>query len=175
MLIRVVFPYLLLALVICGYIYFRYKKLGTILFKVNRVLFSRYNLDSLLLIIMISVGSYFLSGLDLHNVPAAQDAMVLGPYTYSFFYLVLILTVIVREVEKPAIRERGISTPRGFYLWSEIASFQWIKNTLKIMIARGNKKRSEIWEVELSDKKKLDQLLKEFVPKSSRSSKKKSH
>ena len=174
MLLRLIFPYILLAAVICGYIYFRYHTLGPILLRVNRVLFSRYNLDSLLLIIIISVASYFLSGLDLQNVPAAQDGLVLGPYTYVYFYLVLILTVIAREVEKPAIREKGISTPRGFYRWVEVISFQWTKNTLKVFIERNNKKRSEIWEVEPSDKKKLDQLLKDNVQKRSKRSKKKS-
>lgn len=174
MLLRLIFPYILLVVVICGYIYFRYKKLGPVQLKVNRVLFSRYNLDSLLLIIIISVVSYFLSGIGLQIVPAAQDAMFLGPYTYAYFYLVLILTVIAREVEKPAIRERGISTPRGSYLWNEITSFQWTKNTLRIFMERGNKKRSEIWEVDPPDKKKLNQLLKEYVAKSSRRSKKKS-
>ncbi len=174
LLLRLIFPYILLALVICGYIYFRYNKLGSILLKVNRVLFSRYNLDSLMLIIIISVASYFLSGLDLQNVPAAQDALVLGSYTYSYFYLVLILTVIAREIEKPAIREKGISTPRGFYIWNEVVSFQWTKNTLKVLIERNNKKRSEIWEVGPSDKKRLNQLLKDNVQKRSRRTKKKS-
>jgi len=174
LLLRLIFPYILLAVIICGYIYIRYRKLGPITLRVNRVLFSRYNLDSLLLVIIISVASYFLSGLDLQSVPAAQDAQVLGPYTYAYFYLVLIFTVIAREVEKPAIRERGISTPRGFYIWSEIVSFQWTKNTLKVFIERNNKKRSEVWEVEPSDKKKLDQILKDYVRKSSKRSKKKS-
>lgn len=174
MLLRLIFPYILLAVVICGYIFVRYRKLGPIILQVNRVLFSRYNLDSLLLIIIISVASYFLSGLDPQNVPAAQDALVLGPYTYAYFYLVLILTVIAREAEKPAIRERGISTPRGFYRWGEITSFQWTKNTLKILIERSNKKRNEIWEVKPTDKKALDQILKDNVQKRSKRSKKKS-
>ena len=174
MLLRLIFPYILLAVIICGYIYVRYRKLGPIIMRVNRVLFSRYNLDSLLLIIIISVASYFLSGLDLQNVPAAQDSLVLGPYTYAYFYLVLIMTVTAREAEKPAIREKGISTPRGFYTWGEITSFQWTKNILKVFIERNNKKRSEIWEVEPLDKKKLDQVLKDNVRKSSKRSKKKS-
>jgi len=170
--LRLIFPYILLAAIICGYIYIRYKKLGPIKLKVNRVLFSRYNLDSLLLIIIIAVASYFLSGLDLQNIPAAQETMVFGRFTYAYFYLVLVLTVIIREVEKPAIREKGISTPRGFYTWDEIKSYQWAKSTMKIFIERNNKKRNEIWEIEPSSKTKLEQILKDKVRKSSKKKKK---
>lgn len=174
MLLRFIFPYILLALIIIVYICFRHRKLGPIIMRVNRVLFSRYNLDSLLLIIIFIVVSYFLSGLELQTVPADRETSVFGQYTQAYFYIVLILCVIAREVEKPAIREKGISTPRGFYRWSEVSSFQWTKNTVNIVTERNNKKRSETWEVETSDKKKLDQTLKDNVRKSSKRLKKKS-
>ncbi len=165
MIIRLIFPYVLLALVILGYIYIRRRQLGPVLLKVNRILFSRYNTDSFLLIILIVLGSYFLSRLDPYDVNVADDVLVLGPYTYLFFYAALIMTVIGREVEKPALREKGISTPRGFWKWDEVSSYRWSKNTVTISMKRGRKKRLEVWEVNAKDKKEIDALLKKMTPK----------
>ncbi len=165
MLIRLMFPYVLLLLIIVAYFYLRHRQLGPVLLKVNRILFSRYNTDSFLLILLIGLGSYFLSRLDPYEANAAVDALVLGPYTYLFFYAALILTVIGREVEKPALREKGISTPRGFWKWDEVSSYRWSKNTVTLSINRGRKKRQEVWEVNAGDKKEIDALLKKMSPK----------
>ncbi len=173
MMIRLLFPYLLLSLIVIVYLYVRRLQLGPVLLKVNRTLFSRYNADSLLLIIVITAASYFLSRIDLQNLSEAAGAMPLGPYTYVYFYGALILTVILREAEKPALREKGISTSRGFWKWNEVSSYRWSKNTLTLSIDRANKKRLETWQVNAADKKEIDLLLRQMVPKRSGRSKKK--
>lgn len=173
MLIRLMFPYILLFLIVVVYLYVRRLQLGSVLLKVNRALFSRYNADSFMLIIVITAVSYFLSRFDLQDIPAAAESMILGPYTYAYFYGALVLTVILREIEKPALREKGISTSRGFWKWDEILSYRWSKNTVTLSISRGKKKRSEIWQVNGADKKELDSLLKKMVPKRTGRSKRK--
>ncbi len=173
MLIRLLFPYVLLLFIVIVYLYVRRLQLGPVLLRVNRAFFSRYNADSFMLIIVITAASYFLSRLDLQNIPAAADGMLLGPYTFAYFYGALVLTVILREVEKPALREKGISTSRGFWKWDEILSYRWSKNTVTLSINRGKKKRSEIWQVNGADKKELDSLLKKMVPKQTGRSKRK--
>lgn len=162
---RLLFPYLILLLIITGYIYFRHHKLGPVILKVNRRLLTRYNSDSFFLILILAAASYFLARYELINTPVAEDTTVLGPYTYMIFYGALLLAVICREVEKPALREKGISSPRGFWLWPEIDSFRWSKNVLTINVTRGSRKRTEIWQVEPSAKKATDQVLKKMVPK----------
>ncbi|MBW6462792.1 MAG: hypothetical protein ACNA7Z_01270 [Dethiobacteria bacterium] len=174
MYLRLLFPYLLLLFIVIGYVYYRYYKLGPILLKVDRVLLSRYNNDSLMLIVILAAASYFLMRFDLQNISAVEDVLLLGPYTYVYFYGALMVAVIAREVEKPAIREKGISTPRGFWKWSEVESFRWSKDVLTITIDRGKRKRMEAWQVKADAKKELDQMMKKMVPKRSGKGKKKS-
>jgi len=81
--------------------------------------------------------------------------------------------VIAREVERPALREKGISTSRGFWQWSEILSYRWSKEILYITISRGKRTKGEQIQVNPAVKKELDQLLKKMVPKRSGKGKKK--
>ncbi len=173
MIIRLIFPYILLILIVLVYLYIRRLQLGPVLLKVNRILFSRYNADSFLLIMILMAVSYFLSRIDLQNMPVATDAMILGPYVHLFFYGVLVLTVIAREAEKPALREKGVSTPRGFWKWNEVSSYRWSKNTVTLSINRAGKKRAETWQVKAMDKKEIDSLLKKMIPKRTRRSRNK--
>ncbi len=173
MIVRLLFPYLLLALIVAGYLYMRHRQLGTVLLRVNRVLFSRYNTDSFLLIAVITAASYFLSRFELQNVQETAAASGLGPYTFIYFYGALILTVAAREFERPALREMGVSTPRGFWKWEEVSSYSWSKSTITLNINRGKKKRAEVWQVDAGDKKELEALLKQKVPKRSKRSQKK--
>lgn len=173
MYIRLLFPYVLLMLIVLGYLYYRYYKLGPTLLKVDRILFSRYNNDSLMLIIILAATSYFLMRFDLQNISSMEETLPLGPYTYVYFYGALMLVVIAREAERPAIRDKGISTPRGFWIWSEIESFRWSKDVLTISINRGKRKRIETWQVKESAKKEVDQMLKKMVPKRSGKGRKK--
>jgi hypothetical protein len=174
LLFRLLFPYFILLIIVVGYIYARQMKLGPVLLKVDRVLFSRYSNDSFFLIIVIAAASYFLIRFELQNTAALDETMVpLGPLTYVFFYGALLLAVIAREVEQPAFREKGISSSRGFWLWDEVDSFRWSKDVITINIARGKKKRVEVWKVNPSSKKEIDQMLKKMVPRRSGRSKKK--
>ncbi len=173
MMLRFIFPYLVLLLIVAGYLYYRRFKLGPVLLKVNRVLLSRYNLDSMLLVIIIAVATYFLARLELQSGYSPGETPVFGEYTYGVFYAVLLLAIIAREIEKPALREKGISSSRGFWKWEEIESFRWSKAVLTINVARGQRKRAETWLLNESDKKAVDQSLKRFVPKRQGRSKKK--
>ncbi len=172
MLFRLLFPYMFLSIIVLSYVYYRYYKLGPVVFRVERVLFSRYSNDSLMLIIILAAASYFLMRFELQNATMIDEDLVLGPYTYLLFYGALMLAVIAREVEKPSLREKGISSSRGFWLWSEIESFRWSKDVLTLSIKRGSRKRGEAWLVKPGSKKELDQMLKKMVPKRSGKGKK---
>jgi hypothetical protein len=106
-LFRLLFPYIFLLIIVLSYIYYRYYKLGPVVLRVERVLFSRYSNDSLMLIIILAAASYFLMRFELQNSTLVEEELVLGPYTYLLFYGALMLAVIAREVEKPALREKG--------------------------------------------------------------------
>lgn len=173
MVFRFLFPYLFLLVIILCYLFYRRMKLGLVLLKVDRALFTRYNNDSLLLIVIITVASYFLMRYELQSGISSPETLILGPYTYAFFYIALIAAVIAREVEQPALREKGISSSRGFWFWREVESVRWTKNVVTLGINRGGKKRSEIWEISPAKKKELDLILKKMVSRPSGNRKKK--
>jgi hypothetical protein len=170
---RFLFPYLFLLVIILCYLFYRRMKLGLVLLKVDRALFTRYNNDSLLLIVIITVASYFLMRYELQSGLNSPETLILGPYTYAFFYIALIAAVIAREVEQPALREKGIASSRGFWLWREVESVRWTKNVVTLSINRGGKKRAEIWEISPAKKKELDLILKKMVTRPSGNRKKK--
>jgi len=171
MLLRLIFPYFLLFIIVMGYLYIRRNRLGPVLLKIKRELFSRYNVDSFILIILLAGVSYLLIRYELQNL-TLDDQLPLGPYTYVLFYGVLLLVVIAREIEAPALREKGISTSRGFWTWSEVDSFRWSKDVLTINLNRGKRKRSESWQTVPGSKKEIEQILKQKVAKKSARSKK---
>lgn len=171
--LRFLFPYLMLAVITATYLYVRHSKLGPVIMKVNRSLLSRYNSDSFILIIIIAAVSYFLGRYELQTLTSPEGSYFLGPYTYVFFYGVLFLIVILREFERPALREKGISTPRGFWGWNEVDAYRWSKNVLTINISRGKKKRMEAWQLNPDDKKEIEAVLKTNTKKKSKQSKKK--
>jgi len=173
LLFRLIFPYIFLLFIVVGYIAFRYYKLGPIIMKVNRRFFSRSNNDSYFLIVVLAAASYFLMRYEIENLPFEAESFILGPYSYAFFYLALMAAVIAREVERPALREKGISTSRGFWQWSEIESYRWSKDILYITISRGKRKKGEQMQINPTAKKELDQVLKKMVPKRSDKGKKK--
>jgi hypothetical protein len=171
--LRLIFPYIILILIVAFYIYFRHLKLGPVIQKIKRRLLSRYNADSFFLIVIITLASYFLARYELTGSYATDDPILFGPYTYIFFYGALLLVVICREAERPALREKGISSARGFWLWEQIDSYRWSKDLLTLTIRRGKRKRTEIWQVDLSTKKEVDTILKNKLPKRSGPRKKK--
>ncbi|MDZ4133167.1 MAG: hypothetical protein U1E11_08535, partial [Dethiobacteria bacterium] len=82
MVFRFLFPYLFLLVIIMCYLFYRRMKLGTVLLKVDRALLTRYNNDSLLLIVIITVASYFLMRYELRSDLNSPETLILGPYTY---------------------------------------------------------------------------------------------
>jgi hypothetical protein len=171
MLLRLLFPYFLLFIIVMGYLYLRRSRLGPVLLKIKRVMFSRFNNDSFILIFLLAGVSYLLIRYELQNMPL-DEQLPLGPYTFVLFYGVLLLVVIAREIEMPALREKGISTARGFWSWSEIDSFRWSKDVLTINLNRGKRKRSESWQIVPGAKKEIEQVLKQKVTRKSARSKK---
>jgi hypothetical protein len=163
-LLRLVFPYFILFMIVIGYLYFRHRKLGPVVLKLNRVLISRFSADSLFLILILAGTSYLLMRFELRN-QFPDDPMLLGPYTYVFFYGALLLVVIAREIERPSFREHGISTSRGFWAWSEVDTFRWTKDVLTINFIRGKRKRSESWQMVPGSKKEVEQVLKQRIEK----------
>jgi hypothetical protein len=171
MLLRLLFPYVILFLIVAGYLYFRRARLGPVLLKVRRILLSQYNADSFILVLILAGVSYLLLRYELQN-QLPDDQMPLGPYTFVFFYGVLLLIVIAREIEMPSLRENGISTPRGFWVWSEVDSFRWSKDVLTINLKRGKRKRSESWQIAPGAKKEIEQILKQKIERKTARSKK---
>ncbi len=164
MLLRLIFPYFVLFMIVFGYLYYRHRKLGPVVIKLNRVLLSRFHADSLILILILAGTSYLLVRFEMRN-RFPDDPMLLGPYTYVFFYVALLLVVIAREIERPSFREKGISTARGFWVWAEVESYRWTKDVLTIAIQRGKRKRSESWQMVPGSKKDVEQVLKHKVEK----------
>lgn len=171
MLLRLLFPYVVLSLIVLAYIYYRHLKLGPVILKIRRVLFSRFIADSLLLIVILAVASYLLMRYEL-RLETSAGQLPLGPYTYVMFYGALLLVVIAREFERPALREKGVSTARGFWRWAEVVSYRWTKDVLTLTYARGKRKRSESWQIVPGAKKELEQVLKQNITKKSNRSKK---
>lgn len=174
MIFRLLFPYFFLLLIVLIYLYYRYLKLGPVVLKVKRLLFTQYNIDSFFLIVILFAASYILARYELNNLSVSPEEMLLGPLTYVYFYGALMLVVIAREIERPALRERGISTSRGFWRWEEVDTYRWSKEVLTVSISRGRKKRTEVWKINQSDKKEIDRVLKKMVQKRPGRSKKKS-
>lgn len=164
MLLRLVFPYFILFMIVIGYLYYRRQKLGPVLLKLNRMLLSRFTADSLFLILILAGTSYLLMRFELRN-QFPDDPMLLGPYTYVIFYGALLLVVIAREIERPSFREKGISTARGFWAWPEVETYRWTKDVLTISFLRGKRKRSESWQIVPGSKKDIDLVLKQKVEK----------
>lgn len=164
MLFRLLFPYIVLLGIVVYYVYSRYRKLGPTLLKMDRKLLSRHNADSLILIIIIGAASYMLARYEIVSTLPAEDQLPLGPFAYIIFYGVLMLIVISREIERPALREKGISSSRGFWYWHEVESFRWSKNILTLNLSRGKRRRVEIWDVKPQAIKEIDLLLKKMAP-----------
>ncbi len=173
MILQLLIPYFILAAVIFGYIYYRYLKLGPVLYRVNRALFVKQNFDSLVLIIILAVASYFLIRYELNNIKVVEEELPFSFYFNMIFYIVLLIAVVAREVEKPTLREKGIASSRGLWNWQEIGSYRWSGRNLIVNIKRGNKTRSEIWLVGPIEKKNIALILKDKCPLRSKRSRKK--
>lgn len=173
MLLRLLLPYFMLAVFVLGYLVFRQFKLGSVVVKIERQFLSNTNNDSLILILILAAASYFLMRYELNNLPFDAEGFLFGPYTFAIFYLVLLAAVVAREVERPQVREKGLATSRGFWLWSEVESFRWSKDILNITISKGKRKREEMMQVDTAQKRELTRLLKEMIPKRAGKGKKK--
>ncbi len=161
--LRLILPYIILFTTMFFYIYFRYRKLGSVIMKFDRVYFCRYNLDSHFLVVIIGVTSFLLARYQLSLLEEAHIRSEIDTISVALFYLVLLMVVVLRELERPSIRQGGISSPRGFWLWSEVKSYSWSKNLLRLNLVRNDKKKAELWLVSPAFKKEINDYLKKMV------------
>lgn len=157
-----IIPYFLLCLAVFAYLFYRRRKLGPVLMKVNRVLLSAHNADSFILIILFVAVSIFLFRLELReNAPSpwSPDYMRL-----LSFYILLLAAFTAREMERPQLRQRGVSSPRGFHRWEQVCSYHWQGQVLTLYTAWGKKTRPEVWLVASPRARtEINRLLKRHV------------
>lgn len=159
--LRMAIPYLLLGLIVLAYLAYRRKKMGRVVLKVERILFSRASADVFLSLALFAVVCALFIRFELKQFAGAQflsKAFLLN--SNIMFYAVLFLVFALRQTEKPALREYGISSPRGNWLWEKIASYRWAGETVVLQITHGKKTRSEIWHIPPPRKKELTAALK---------------
>lgn len=171
-------PYILLAALITGYLLYRSRKTGQVTFKVKCVLFNRVNLDLLLSIILVCALCAFFMWSDLkkfNELAFAGAAAASSRWVYGsriVFFVVLSIVFLARQLERPALRERGISSARWFWPWEQIRSFHWNGTVLQFKIGAAKKQVTETWAVVPEQKQELDRLLKLNVKKQGKKNKK---
>lgn len=171
-------PFVLLAALIAGYLIYRNRKTGRVTFKIKHVLFNRVNLDLLLsaLLVCALCALFFRSDLNkLNDLLAAKNAAADGRWIYGsriIFYSVLTAVFLMRQLERPALREKGISSARWFWTWDQVKSYRWNSNLLVFQIGNSKKQVTETWAVVPEQKQELDRLLRQSVRKRGKKSKK---
>jgi hypothetical protein len=163
-LLRMAVPYLLLALVVLAYLVYRRRKYGRVIYRVDRVLFSRSNVDVFvsLAVFAVVIALFIRYDLRLANGAAPWSPDVLRE-SNILFYLALFAVFALRQTEKPAIREFGISSPRGNWLYERIASYRWSGATVLLKIPQGKRTRTENWQIPPQSKKELTGMLKKSL------------
>jgi hypothetical protein len=163
-------PYLILAALATGYLLFRRRRTGRVTFKVRQTLFNRVNLDLLLTVVLICLlCAFFLwSDLNKYNEIAAAGNDVESRWIYGariVFYLLLAAVFGAKQLERPALRERGISSARWFWPWNQIKSYRWNGLVLQFKIRTARKEITESWSVAPEQKQELDRLLRQNIKK----------
>jgi hypothetical protein len=160
-------PYLLLILLVTAYLAYRRKKYGRVILKVDRVLFSPTNTDVFLSLAVFAVVCVLFIRYDLKLVEGAAPWSGEALATSNIlFYVALFLVFAWRQMERPVLREYGISSPRGNWRWEKIASYRWAGETVMLQIAQGKRTRTECWLVPPQRKKELTDALKNALKKS---------
>lgn len=164
LLLRLALPYLLLALAVAGYLIYRARKTGRPILKPRRVLFSRANLDALLVPVLFGVFSVFFIRYDLKRFLDGIEPDV--HLNNIVFYAVLFLTLLAKQLEGPSLRERGISSSRGLWRWEKIDSYRWESDAwLTFRIRHRNRLHRETWHLAPGQKKEINAILKDLAVK----------
>lgn len=163
-------PFLLLAVLAAAYLLYRSSKTGRVTFKIKYVLFNRANLDLLLSILLICALCAFFLWSDLKKfiefagpAAASNSRWIYG--SRIVFYVVLVAVFLARQLERPALRERGISSARWFWPWEQIKSYHWSGTVLQFKIGAAKKQITETWAVDPGQKQELDRLLRQNIKK----------
>ncbi|NLZ31844.1 MAG: hypothetical protein GX890_01960 [Firmicutes bacterium] len=160
-------PYILLAALTAGYLLYRRRRTGRVVLKVRRILFSRANLELLLsaALVCLICALFLWSDLrKLHEIATAAGAAGEGRWLYwsrIAFYPLLAVVFTARQLERPALREGGISSPRWFWTWEQIRFYRWRGALLQFHIRTGRREIIESWAVAPDQKEELDRLLKQ--------------
>lgn len=164
-------PFILLAALIAGYLIYRNRKTGGVTFKVKHLLFNRVNLDLLLSALLVcALCALFLRSdlIKLNELLPAEASTADGRWIYGsriIFYIVLVIGFLARQLERPALREKGISSARWFWTWDQVKSYRWNSNLLVFQIGYSKKQVTETWAVEPEQKQELDRLLRQRTRK----------
>jgi hypothetical protein len=164
-----IIPYLLLALLVLAYLAYRRRKMGRVVLKVERILFSRASTDVFLSLALFAVVCALFIRYELKQLPGVvilSKTFLLD--TNILFYVVLFLVFALRQTEKPALREHGVSSSRGNWRWERIASYRWAGETVMLQITQGKKARTEIWHIPPRRKKELTAALKNALKEANR-------
>lgn len=172
-------PFLLLVVLIAGYLLYRNRKTGQVTFKVSQVLFNRINLDLLISTLLVcAVCAFFLwsdlkklNDLAVAGAAASTDRWIYG--SRIVFYIFLMIAFLARQLERPALREKGISSARWFWPWEQIKSYRWNGTLLEFQLGNSKKQTAETWAVVPEQKKELDRLLRQKLKKQGKRSNKK--
>lgn len=170
-------PFALLAVMIGGYLLLRRYKTGAVIYRVKRILVSRENFDLMVSFLLICGICFLFGWSDLKQLKKLiGDGItdLTGMQVYggrALFYLILIIVFLIKQLERPAVRESGISSARWFWSWDRIKFYRWRGTLLEFKINRGNKQLTERWPVIPEQKKELDRLLRQKVKKKVKKSK----
>lgn len=169
-----VFPYVLLALLTAGYLIYRSHKTGPVTFRVKYILFNRANLDLFLSILLVCAlcGLFLWSDFKRFNeFTDLNSRWVYG--SRMVFYILLVVIFLARQLEPPALREKGISSSRWFWTWDRIKTYRWSGSLLEFQIGNSKRKVSETWAVAPEQKPELDRLLRQRISRSEKKKKRK--
>ncbi len=167
-----VLPYVLLALLTAGYLIYRSHKTGPVTFRVKYILCNRANLDLFLSVLLVCALCALFVWFDLKKFNDFSDPT--GRLVYGsriVFYILLIAVFLARQFERPALREKGISSSRWFWTWDRIKTYRWNGSLLEFQIGNSKRKVSETWAVAAEQKQELDRLLRQKINKAEKKKK----
>lgn len=170
-------PFALLAALIIAYLVYRRHKTGRVTLRVRRILFHRVNLDLLFSALLVCALCAFFIKSDLkklNELLALETAAASSLFVYKgriVFYITLMAVFLARQLERPALREKGISSSRWFWNWDRINSYRWNGLMLEFQVGDSKKKAVETWAVAREQKQELNRLLKQKIKKQGKKTK----
>lgn len=168
-----VLPYVLLALLTSGYLIYRSHKTGPVTFRVKYILLNRANMDIFLSVLLVCALCAIFLWSDLKRFNEFADLSSRWVYgSRIVFYVLLVAVFLARQLERPALREKGISSSRWFWTWDRIKTYRWNGSLLEFQIGNSKRMVSETWAVAAEQKPELDRILRLKINKVEKKKKK---